>query len=1119
MGTLIVNPHLSSIPQHDMHKLYSFLTAINTYHPDSKIPSLNGCHNDIHRWLQFLEMHFPKERLIIRTLIDGDATYQNVVNHFGDQFLGKAEKGDTMLFVYSGHGSREGAAQEFDPYYPEGMQETLVLHDSRTPGGLDLADKELAILIERIAMKGVNVVVVLDCCHSGSATRGAADFMLGAARQHTNRHDRRPLGTYLNGAFLTRNNNQGFYLPNSRHILLAASDRKEKAYELTTRQGLFSTVLLQILEETGGQLSYADLFTRCRIAMSKVTDKQQPQFEPYGFFNSYDGFLGLGVASQGAPLRVFFEKNTWQASMGAVHGLAVASGNPAQFEVLKDGQVLGLLGARVVGMESSSLGQPDFHLKPTETYEARLRSLPSPKALYEIQGPEPLVTEVQQALEAFKSVYFELQKNAPHAAYYLTAEGEKIQIFRRADGALLRTLEGNDREAMFQDAFEKLELIARWETMLALDNRSANINRTDVEMVLVEMDQQGKVLRSTSQNEVVVDILRTDNGEEKVPFKLEVRNKNGSKMRYCALFYATETYGFFPLGFNEPVPGVSTAIAMERTPKGVPVSFELKGKSEETDIFKLFVSNRKLSGVALEQKGFKLGETVRFGQTKGGARSKIQLSGSKGFGMDDEDGIEDINDWYTLTLRVKCVAREAIVGERSISLAGNFIRVLEHPFLRAGVALISASIGSRSIEPLSVIAELAKGEGVELLAFNGTARDVTPQNILELSDLQNTEGVNESNPLQIEIAAKLQSSEEVEEVLLPLTFDGEHLLPVGEAKRLDNGDAVIRITHLPNTTDLQRRSLGKALKLCFLKLVLKKQNVQYLNWVDYSGISPERRSEGLKEKVDKAQNILLLIHGIIGDTKGMCDFARSVVKTEREKDRPFDLVLAFDYENLHTPIEVTAGRLEELLREEAGINATSGKKITILAHSMGGLVSRYFIQNLGGEKVVEHLVMAGTPNSGSAISKITTSRDYAIPLLTVLVNVPWGIPAAATVLGILQNTKKLTVTLAQMDWDNDDWLKNLNKGSLHGVRCSIVAGDLERYLQRNDDEHKLMDKVYKLGGKMFYGATPNDLAVSMKSIKAVPAAQSVVEVACHHLCYFEERESVSALIEILQKNV
>ena len=103
-----------------------------------------------------------------------------------------------------------------------------------------------------------------------------------------------------------------------------------------------------------------------------------------------------------------------------------------------------------------------------------------------------------------------------------------------------------------------------------------------------------------------------------------------------------------------------------------------------------------------------------------------------------------------------------------------------------------------------------------------------------------------------------------------------------------------------------------------------------------------------------------------------------------------------------------------------------------------------------------------------------------------------------------------------MDWDNDDFLKNLNKGSLHGVRCSIVAGHLDKYLAGNADKRKLMDKVYKLGGKLLYGETPNDLAVSVESIQAVEGATSVEEVACYHMGYFEERGSVEEILKILK---
>jgi len=48
----------------------------------------------------------------------------------------------------------------------------------------------------------------------------------------------------------------------------------------------------------------------------------------------------------------------------------------------------------------------------------------------------------------------------------------------------------------------------------------------------------------------------------------------------------------------------------------------------------------------------------------------------------------------------------------------------------------------------------------------------------------------------------------------------------------------------------------------------------------------------------------------------------------------YDLVLTFDYENLHTTIEENARSLK-LRLESVGLGANHGKKLHIVAHSMG----------------------------------------------------------------------------------------------------------------------------------------------------------------------------------------
>jgi hypothetical protein len=83
----------------------------------------------------------------------------------------------------------------------------------------------------------------------------------------------------------------------------------------------------------------------------------------------------------------------------------------------------------------------------------------------------------------------------------------------------------------------------------------------------------------------------------------------------------------------------------------------------------------------------------------------------------------------------------------------------------------------------------------------------------------------------------------------------------------------------------------------------------------------------------------------------------------------------------------------------------------------------------------------------------------------------------------------------------------------------VVAGHLDKYLSKNGAHQKLMDKAFKLGGRLFYAQEPNDIAVSVTNIKRLPDGQvaEIMDTDCHHLCYFEEGGSVGVLVKLLKK--
>ena len=69
-----------------------------------------------------------------------------------------------------------------------------------------------------------------------------------------------------------------------------------------------------------------------------------------------------------------------------------------------------------------------------------------------------------------------------------------------------------------------------------------------------------------------------------------------------------------------------------------------------------------------------------------------------------------------------------------------------------------------------------------------------------------------------------------------------------------------------------------------------------------------------------------------------------------------------------------------------GLGENDGKRLDILAHSMGGLVSRYLIEFIRKDNLIDNLFMFGTPNGGSIFGEIPVFRDKLVQILTVGLN-------------------------------------------------------------------------------------------------------------------------------------
>ncbi len=131
------------------------------------LPRLPGSKNDIELVRQVLLSRYGFSDNNIHVVRDEAATRVGVLSAL-NKIVKEAGPDDVVYIHYSGHGSQ---VQDLNGDEPDDqLDETIVPQDGRTEGVPDITDDELEAILSRL--KTSQAVVVLDSCHSGTATRG-----------------------------------------------------------------------------------------------------------------------------------------------------------------------------------------------------------------------------------------------------------------------------------------------------------------------------------------------------------------------------------------------------------------------------------------------------------------------------------------------------------------------------------------------------------------------------------------------------------------------------------------------------------------------------------------------------------------------------------------------------------------------------------------------------------------------------------------------------------------------------------------------------------------------------------------------------------------------------------
>jgi hypothetical protein len=135
----------------------ALLFGINNYPGSSN--DLNGCLNDIADVEKKLNEVYPGQ-WTIKKFADSEVTKMNFRNTIKNQIVSMTS-GQFLLIHYSGHGTR---VQDKNHEEEDGYDEALYLYDGT------FIDDEFNEVLQLIP-EGVKVVIALDSCFSGTATR------------------------------------------------------------------------------------------------------------------------------------------------------------------------------------------------------------------------------------------------------------------------------------------------------------------------------------------------------------------------------------------------------------------------------------------------------------------------------------------------------------------------------------------------------------------------------------------------------------------------------------------------------------------------------------------------------------------------------------------------------------------------------------------------------------------------------------------------------------------------------------------------------------------------------------------------------------------------------------
>ena len=618
--------------------LYALLVGINKYpNPRNR---LKGCIQDIENWQRCLAKQAEANNYSFHPLVlqDEAATRQALIDAF-TRHLCQAQAGDVAVFCFAGHGSFIAGQRVFNQT-PDEINQTLVCWDSRLAGNRDLVDKELSNLVAKVAEKNPQITLILDCCHSGSASRDpeVVERQLEPQGLDISLEDFYSFESAEQGAIEVSRAAAGdsrfgsrFVFRQGRHILMAACHETETAKEIGMPggpRGVFSVSLQALLDEADRPMTYTELMTEAGLAIKRRRVKNQaPQLEVIkGRARDHELFF-LSGEHQVSDRDIFTlaYQAGWRVNGGRAHGWKTSwSGCGVTLPVFEFAAT-----PEAIAAGTEQLGEVEIQevqtgfsrvvavgelvLDKGKTYKVAIaHAIEATELTVFLKGEQAGVATLQRSLEEIDTrlVQATLVDDDSAAMVVLTATGNSYEIARgpRLAGQLLAgesTVPVASRAfapPISADVAEALKHIEKW-------------------LRLYELFAAG----GGADGEVTFQLRQNQEVREGLDFRLECDYKNNrwvvpsvqflvtnntSSRLYCAMLYLSPEFGIEP-GLLQ-----AGSVWVEPGKTGESITFDLAiperfveaGIDEYPTFFKLLAASEPFEARAWQQSELECGE-------------------------------------------------------------------------------------------------------------------------------------------------------------------------------------------------------------------------------------------------------------------------------------------------------------------------------------------------------------------------------------------------------------------------------------------------------------------------------------------------------------------------------